>query len=187
MFYRSFYKKRPDALKKVFDTSDILSEEDKRDINDIEEVKKVLSAYLDKNKLIKKFIEIIENSDIIDFKNERSKKFIDSRRPMFNLVIDFKKIQEKEKHPITFSSEADEVRFFSNILHDEILFKVTDYIQTSVHSDPDLESFILNKEIFKDYKDDKDGLKKILSIITTIFGLRFNATDKRNVIIEMML
>lgn len=187
--YKNYFSKKPQKFEKITDTSSILTEQDLKEIDAIESIKKALFSYIDKEKLLKRIIDIIDESEFIDFKNARSRKFIDLKRPSFNLILNKEKILNDKKYNPTniesFSNEKEEIEFLSNIVYSEIINKVTDYINDNIHKNKDFEDYILDKEIFKDYELDKDGLKALLRIITTIFAMRFGKDHKENLILEM--
>ena len=186
----NLYRKNVVPINHIIDTSEIFSEQDLKDIKDIESIKKALSAYLDTKEIVKEMIRIISENEYVNFKNERAKKFIDYRKPSFNVVVDLAAVKASDKYGKSFkrfSNEKDEVNFYSTILNEELMTAITDFIYTSVKVNKSLFDTIVSKEIFKDYENDEEGLKSILSIITTIFGVRFTQNDKSNAIIEMML
>lgn len=180
---------------KKFDTSEVLTEDDYREIEDIKEIRKRLLAYINIEVLIEKIREIIDESDYVSFKNERSKKFIDKRRPIFYITIDKSKIfkSDEYKHSKTFSSADKEASYYSNIVYKEVINKTTTFINDSLKNSKDneteeLKEYIMSTSLFKDDlpKDDESFYSR-MSILSMMFGMRLENDNKNNIALEMLI
>lgn len=165
------------------DTSNIMTEDDYKLMQEIKNIKRQLFSFIDMKVLINKIIEIVEESELVSFKNERSKKFIDTKRPLFHLTIDIEKSMVKYKKT-KFKSENDEASFYSSVLFDEVINKISLFIKTSLDS-PEAEK-ILDKRLFKDTNDEDIKLLNKLSVLSTLYGIRLESINKNNVTLEIL-
>lgn len=171
------------------DTTELLTDQDLQDLEDYVSVKKRLYSYLDLNKLIKNIKKIINDSELVSFKNERSEKFIDVKKPIFYLKIDIKKAidcKDYLRKDDKFESLNSKVKYCSNIIYREVLCNITENIFDEIHKNPELESYILSKNIFKDYKDDEISLKMMMNVLTTTYGMRFDQNDPSNLVMQLL-
>jgi len=173
------------------DTSEMLTEQDYKDLQDIRDIKKCVLSYINLPILIEYITNLIEKSPYLNFKNERSRKYIDKRRPIFYIklnkddIINFKEYAFRNKK---FSSQNDEVKYYSNVIFMEIITHVTRYINECLKCNPDLENYIAEKDIFKNIE--KENRKSILnntSVLSTMFGLRFAQEDSTIITLEMLI
>ena len=176
----------------IIDTSEVLTEEDYTEIEDIKEIRKRLISYINIDVLIDTIRDIVDKSEFVDFKNNRSKKFIDKKRPVFYLKINkscFK--SEKYKSKQEFRTEEKEASYYTNIIYSEIIVKITEFINTTIKEDKDnkeLKEFIKSTSLFKDLppKEDEDFYNR-LSVISMMFGIRLAIEDKSIITMEMLL
>lgn len=175
----------------ILDSSDLLTEQDYSDMKDIQDIKKHVFSYIDMPVLVDYISGLIENSPFMTFKNERSKKFIDKRRPIFYIKIDREKtIESKEynRYNSKFSSQEEEVKFFSNVIFMEIISNVTRYITESLKQNPELETYIAEKDIFKDIKkENRKAIADQTAVLSTMFGIRFSQDDSTVITLEMLI
>jgi len=173
------------------DTSEMLSEQDYRDMQDIRDIKKRVLTYIDLPVLIEQITEIIESSPFLNFKNERSKKYIDKKRPIFYLKVDRDLAMKSDKYKFRnakFSSQNEEVKYFSNIIFMEIITNVTRYITECLKCNPDLEDYIANKDVFKDVgRENRKNILNNTAVLSTMFGIRFSQDDSTIITLEMLI
>lgn len=174
-----------------FDTSEVLTDEDYALINNIKTIKRNLFSFINMDLFVSNVSEIIDNSELVSFKNERAKKYIDKKRPIFLLTVDREKSM-KENNITKFNSEEEEARFFSNIIQDEVITKITDILKQSIDDIKKEDSDkIFNVNIFD--SDDKTTNNMLnstinkLSVISTLYGIRLEKNSKNNVVLELLL
>jgi len=173
------------------DSSEILTEQDYSDLRDIQDIKKQVLSYIDMSILVNYISKLIDDSPFLSFKNERSKKYIDKRRPIFYIKVDKEKTLASKVYNdrnVKFNSQDDEVKFFFNVVYMEVISNVTSYITASLKQNPDLENYIAEKDIFKDIK--KENRKTIAdqtAVLSTMFGVRFSQDDSTVITLEMLL
>lgn len=179
----------PIISNKKIDTADVLTEQDYNDIRDIEDIKKRVLSYIEIPTLIEKISEFINNSEFIEFKNERSKKFIDKRRPIFYISIDRDKAYNSEKYKVEkiFNSQEEEAKYFTNIIGQEIVELTTTYINDCLKADPELDSYVMSKDIFKNCTKEERYILNGTGIFSTMFGIRLSSDDYSNAIVEMVI
>ena len=134
------------------DTSEMLSEQDYKDMQDIRDIKRRVLSFVDVAILVDYITGLIEKSPYLTFKNERSRKYIDKRRPIFYVKIDGDMVLNSKEYSIRnkkFSSQNEEVKFYSNVVFMEVITHVTRYITECLKCNPDLENYIADKDIFK--------------------------------------
>lgn len=177
--------------KDKFDTSEVLTEEDYKTINNIIQLKKKIFQCIDMDNFIKRAVEIIDKSELVSFKNERVKKFIDKRRPNFILIVDKDKAMKQEQIT-SFSDEEAECKFYSDIIYNEVISKVTEIIKSALDDLNKDEAEQIYKEypIFKDEdkgnKDLMNGFKQ-MAIISSLYGMRLDKENKNNIVVEMLI
>lgn len=170
-----------------------MNEQDIKDIEDVDNIKKEVSAYLDRSLIIQKIVDVIDTCKFIKFKNERVRKYIDKNKPTFNLFIDVKEILDskytKSLKTTTYDKLSFEqlLKFNTSIIRQEIVDIITSFIHDEIHKNKDLVNSILDKQIFKDYEHDEKKLDSLLSIVTTVFGITFYEKDPNGFILEFML
>jgi len=173
------------------DTSEMLSEQDYKDMQDMRDIKRRVLAYIDKGILIDHIVELIEKSPYLTFKNERSKKYIDRKRPIFYVKVDRESVMKSKEYQVrnkNFSSKNEEVKYLSNVIFMEVITHVTRYITECLKCNPDLEDYIANKDVFKSIG--KENRKTILNqtvVLSTMFGIRFSEDDSTIITLEMLI
>ena len=177
--------------KNNLDTSEMLSEQDYKDMQDMRDIKRKVLTYIDLPILIDYITELIEKSPYLTFKNERSKKYIDKRRPIFYVKLDRDVAVNSEAYKVrnkNFTSKNEEIKYYSNIVFMEVITNVTRYITECLKSNPDLENYIASKDVFKNI--DKENRKNILNhtaVLSTMFGIRFSQDDSSVITLEMLI
>ena len=174
-----------------FDTSDVLTEEDYKTLENILRLKKKIFQCIDMDNFIKKATEIIDNSPLVSFKNERVKKFIDKKRPNFIIVVDKDKAM-KEKGVKSFSDEEIECKFYSSIIYDEVISKITEIIKGALDDIGKDEKDKIFKDITLFKKEDENNKELInnfkqLAVISSLYGMRLDKENKNNVVVEMLI
>jgi isoleucyl-tRNA synthetase len=182
-----------------FDTSDVLTDEDYQQMSEIKEIRKRLLSYINIETLIEKIRDFIDESEYLDFKSKRSKKFIDTKRPVFYILIDKDKSLESEKYKPKrnkFKSADEEASYYTNIVYGEIITKVTEYINNTIRDSKDkegaeLKEFMKESSLFDDleFEDERDveNFYKRVGIISMMFGVRLNKENNADIIVEMLL
>jgi hypothetical protein len=169
---------------KITDTTELLSDKDYEAINEIKKITHTIFYYIDKDLLLERIRNIVDESQIVNFRNERSKKFIDKNRPVLYLVVD-KDLLIKNNQLPKFNTEDQEASFYSNIAFTEVLSKINAFINDCAHNNSDIQEFLNGRSLFKDLE--KDGVLAKSSLFSSIFGIRIDRTNKNNVTVEMMI
>lgn len=97
-------------------------------------IKKTLMSCMDMEKFIEKTKEIVDSSEHFRFKNDRSKKFIDHKNPVFLLsctLLDDVKV--KDNKPDEVDKWSDKI---TPLIRDELVHQFSDYVTECV-SDKD--------------------------------------------------
>jgi len=173
------------------DSVDLMTNDDLKNLSDIREVKQRVLSYINIEVLVEEFLHIIDKSKYIDLRSERSRKFIDKKRPVFNLKIDLEKAKKddyfKDKNYHSSMRQDEEQHFATNIIHYDLISKINGYIMSCLKQNPKLIDYIASKDIFKDCnKEERDFLNNV-SLISNIFAIRFSEQDSRIVTIEMLI
>ena len=177
-------------MAEVFDTSEVLTEEDYKLIENIKNIKRNLFSFINMETFINAVVKIVEDSELVDFKNERAKKYIDKKRPVFLLTVNREKAMSKLKKK-SFGSEEDEAKFFSNIIFDEVISNITTYLKQSIDdlSKEDKDK-IFDVNLFEEENYEQnmlsDSINK-LSVISTLYGMRLENSNKHNIILELLI
>jgi hypothetical protein len=165
--------------RKNIDTSNLLNDDDFKDIEKINKIKKYLTNLFNPAFIATKIGEMIENSDLVDFSSARSKKFIDSRKPVFTLKFDRGGIANKYVPEKKFESKDEEVSWIANAVYSEVIapFSLELFIKLK-----DQESYE-NERVFnvEDISADDERLGRIL--FSTLFGMKIEI-EKELVVIE---
>jgi len=173
------------------DTSEMLSEKDYKDMQDIRDIKRRVFSYIDLPILIDYITELIEKSPYLTFKNERSRKYIDKRRPIFYVKVDREATVNSEEYKVrnkNFTNQNEEVRYFSNVIFMEVITHTTRYINKCLKSNPDLEDYIASKDVFKDIeKENRKSISDSVAVLSTMFGIRFSQEDSTIITLEMLI
>jgi len=173
------------------DTSEMLSEKDYKDMQDIRDIKRRVLSYIDLPILIDYITGLIEKSPYLTFKNERSKKYIDKKRPIFYVKIDRDSVVNSEEYKVrnkNFTSQNEEVKYFSNVIFMEVITHTTRYINECLKSNPDLEDYIASKDVFKDIgKENRKAISSSTAVLSTMFGIRFSQDDSTVITLEMLI
>ena len=140
-------------------------------------LKQHIFACMDRKVLVEHIQDIVEKAKHVEFKDELSKKFINTKRISLNLYVT-KKAKSK------FDSSEDEVAYYSSVLHEEVIIKIIDYINSQIRT-LDLSKFTESSELFKDAKE--DNISGLSTIISTITGYKYNMDDKRHIVIELFM
>jgi len=177
--------------KNNLDTSEMLSEQDYKDMQDMRDIKRRVLAYIDAKILCEHIIDLIDKSPYLNFKNERSKKYIDKRRPIFYLKADREAAMNSKEYSVRnkkFSSQNEEVKYFSNVIFMEVITHVTRYITECLKANPELEDYIASKDVFKDVsKDNRKIMLDNAAVLSTMFGMRFSQEDSTIITLEMLI
>lgn len=167
-----------------FDTSEVLTENDYELMQQLKHVKKELFSYVNMEVLVDQIVDFITKCPMIDFRNERAKKYIDRKRPVFYLVVDLEASKEKYKN-FNFKTDKEEVQYYSNIIHIEIISRVTTFINQSL-KDVNFIDKVKDNDIFKDNTEEEKELLLKFGIITTLFGLRLDEKNKSSITLELL-
>lgn len=175
----------------ITDTSDVMTEHDYILVGNIKKLKKQLLQYIQVPILIEFIKDRISNSKYINFKNERSAKFINLQKPVFNILVNREAIRNDPQLKSGFINACKktngELSYFSNLVFDEIIAPTTKFINDSIKNDPELEDYIESSDIFRDCSQEERDLIRNSSIVSTLFGLRFLESDHSTIIVEMLL
>lgn len=172
------------------DTSEILTEQDYKDMRDIQDIKKRVMSYVDIPILIDYITSLIDKSPYLTFKNDRSRKYIDKRRPIFYIKVEKDRAMESNEYSTRnrFTSQNEEIKYLSNIVFMEVITHVTRYITESLKNNPDLEDYVASKDIFKDVrKENRKIIADHTAVLSTMFGIRFSQEDSTIITLEMLI
>jgi len=173
------------------DTSEMLSEQDYKDMQDIRDIKRRVLSFVDVAILVDYITGLIEKSPYLTFKNERSKKYIDKRRPIFYVKIDREAAVNSKEYSVRnkkFTSKDEEVKYYSNIVFMEVITHVTRYITESLKCNPELEDYIAEKDIFKNVGiENRKTILNNTAVLSTMFGIRFSQDDSTVITLEMLI
>lgn len=170
-----------------FDTSSVITNDDIELANQIKHIKKHIYAYLKMDKIVDITKEIIDKSEVLGFKNERVKKFIDVKRPIYYILIDREKALKK--YPLgssKFSNEKEESDYFTNIIYKEIISNFTEAIIERIRKEKysALEE-IRDNNLFQGL-DDEQILSQV-RILSSIFGIRLDKDNNADAVVEMLI
>jgi len=176
-------------MAETFDTSEVLTDEDYKLIENIKTLKRNLFSFIKMETFIEAVVKIVDESELVSFKNERVKKFIDKKRPVFILTVDRDKAINKFGKK--FNGEEDEAKFFSGIIFDEVISNVTTYLKQSIDdlSKEDKDK-IFDVNLFDEENYENNMLSESinrLSVISTLYGLRLENNAKHNIILELLI
>jgi hypothetical protein len=146
--------------------------------DDSQLIEKLAEAQGDLVKLFKdediteQLVKIIENSEIVSFFSERSRKSLDFSKPVFRIKINFGKAVEIYNNKINIDALEKEkmISFFIKVIQKEVINKFSELIFYSL------------KEHWKKHKKEED-IKEyenddLLLLISSIFGIAVEDDDK---------
>jgi hypothetical protein len=164
---------------KLVDSSKMLSNQDYKDLNAIKNIKKRIMDAMDKKIFIESIIDIVDSCDFIDFRNERSRKYINGDKPVLNLTI---KLENEDK----YDSLEKEIKYKSKLVHDNITFKIIRLITDSINTNDKISEYVYSTELFKITDEEEKKNLSNFGIFSTMFGLRFDRNNPNNVVVEMI-
>jgi hypothetical protein len=181
-------KNKKTDIDDIFDTSEGLTERDYQDIEDIKDIKRTLLSFINIDVLIEEIKHLIDDNVYINFKNERSKKFIDKRRPIFNIKIDSDLVKKsKEYKKSSFSNEEDEVKYYSNIVFNELTRHITEFIRSAINDDDEIKDYIYSKQLFGELDETDRKQLNDIAIISMMFAAKYSKDDKSTVAYELLI
>jgi len=168
-----------------FDTSDILTEEEFKTLNELHKITRTIFYYIDRNLLLERIRAIVDECPFINFKNDRSRKFMDKNHPVMNLIVDKNFLYSENLLPTSFANEEAENSFYSNLVFDNIIRRINDFINDCIHNNANIQEFLNGRELFTDLED--KNLLTNTHIFSSIFAIRMDPKDKNIVTVEMMI
>lgn len=165
---------------KFIDTSKMLSNKDFKDLNTIKNIKKRIMDAMDKQIFLESLIDIVDSCPFIDFKNERSKKYINPEKPILNLTIKL----DKEKE---YKSIEEELNYKSKLVHDNITFRIIRMITDSINTNENISEYVYSTELFNNLDEEEKNNLTHFGIFSTMFGIRFDNSNRNNVVVEMLI
>jgi hypothetical protein len=179
------------SIEEYTDTMDIMTDSDLKNLSDIKDIKQRVLAYINVEVLIEEILDIIENSEFVSLRSKRAKKFIDKKRPIFNLLIDIEGAKKsdlfKDKSNIRGMRQDDEQHFATTVIHRELIVKINSYIMSCLKQNPKLIDYITSKDIFKDCNTEERNFLNNVSLISNIFAIRFSEQTTTIATIEMLI
>jgi len=156
-------------------TDDLLNLDDIELLKKMQIVKKSITTLVKKSKIIDLLKDKINNSELVNFIDDRSRKFISVNRPIFSIMVDKEKSMSAYNHH-EFKDDADESSFYSQVVHDEILSKFAEELD----------------KLIKELNDEnvKLGLEELpmeLFIFSSITRLTLDETNKNIINLEFLL
>jgi len=157
-------------------SDELLNEEDYEILDKVIQIKKHIMSYYSKEKIVDKIKEIIINSEVVNFRNERSSKFISTKRPVFTLKVDKKKSYDIYDGGDFFNNK-EEVDYFNNIIYHEVINNVSTFL---IESYNDIDDNILDGI-------SPEKIKVATGLLSSICGTRVNNDDKSLITLEFLL
>ena len=162
-----------------YDTLDFLTDEDIQLMDDINKIKKHILTFFNPEVLVDKIRGFIKDSDILDFNNARSEKFINVRRPVYVIKLD--KEKALEKYPLKrgrFLNESDEIEWITSCVYEEVIRPFSKFLADALRDDEDLDESLSN--IFTEIPQDVIDLGMFL--MSSIFGIKI---DKQQYLVHL--
>ena len=170
--------------KNGIDTSDMLNDEDYKLMKEVKEIKRHILSYLDVNILVDKIRSLIEESEVVNFRNARSAKFIDARRPIYAIIID--KDKAMDKYPVKggFTSEENEAQYWGQVVQDEVIDPFVTFLIQSIKGDESIQEFLNGRDLFVGIS--KENVANTAGMLSSIFGMRMEPENKNIISLEFM-
>jgi hypothetical protein len=156
------------------DTSTMLDDEDIELIENIQEIKRHFMSFFKNEGLVGKLKEIIKDSSILDFSNSRTEKFIDVKRPVFIMKVDFDKSIKEYPPKKQFETENDYMNYISNIVYEEVIKHFTKFLRDALTNNEEIANYLETNKIFNEFKNKEDLSNFESIIISSIFGMRID-------------
>jgi hypothetical protein len=119
------------------DIDKLTSKEDLSNIKKIFRIKKQMTSYIDRKKILDEMLGIIDVSECLLFSSDRSKKFIDQDRPVFKLKIDIPKSVAMYSKELNFNekkknTEKEIVDFRMSVIYIEIVKPFSEILRSAL-------------------------------------------------------
>lgn len=142
----------------------LITDEDMKNINKLNEIKKDIMSYIDMDKFIDLMRDAINKSENFEFKSERSSRFIEKDQPNFILkskllAIDKKTVNDKQK----LNKITEDI---CQLVFEEIISEVSKELSYMFKDNENIDN------LFKDIPED---LKDIY--LTNIYTIRLNPVE----------
>jgi hypothetical protein len=140
----------------------MFSDEDYRAIEAIAKVRKRMTLFFDRKKLLEEMLGIIERSECIVFSSDRSRKFIDPARPIFKLRLVMDVAMRIHAPAFMYSpsertTEKEIADFRMNVIHREVVAPFSEVMRSALKS--------VDAELLREIPDAIDIAKFIVSSI----------------------
>jgi len=155
---------------------ELLNEEDYKLIDTVNFVRKHIMSYYDKGTLVEKIKKIINDSEVVNFRNSRSSEFIETRRPVFVLKVDEDSAFDKYETDEFFNDTA-EINYYNDVLYNEIINEFSTFLMEAYRE--------LNNKAFEDINENE--LKMATGLLSSICGTRVGEDDKTLITLEFLL
>jgi hypothetical protein len=115
-------------------------------------IRDILITYFSQNKIVEIISNIIDESYIVNFKSIRAKKFLNKNQPLFLLIIDWDKMNEK----YTIKPKELIVNFKLSVIRNEIILPLVESLPCEIS---------------------KEVIESLDIIVSSIFVIRVNSEE----------
>lgn len=157
------------------DTTSYLSEDDIQNINNIMNGRRKLMSYFNNKFMAEAIRDLIKKSKYLKFVSERQAKFIDEKRPTFNLIIDIENFIKETNYKINIRTDESMSSAFQACLNNEVYTPFSKILYDKIKNDNE------NKDVFKELPEIYDIL-----LISNIFSIRISLNENR-VVLEYLI
>lgn len=157
------------------DTTSYLTEDDIQNINSIMNGKRKLMSYFNNKFMAEAIRDLIKKSKYLKFVSERQAKFIDEKRPTFNLIIDIENFIKETNYKINIRTDESMSSAFQACLNSEVYTPFSKILYDKIKNDNE------NKDVFKELPEIYDIL-----LISNIFSIRISLNENR-VVLEYLI
>ena len=98
-----------------------------------ERVKESIANFIDRKVMIQKIRELIDNSEVIEFYSQRTRKYISLTRPVFIVRVNESEFKKKYNRELTETNEIYDL--LNNIIFEDIIRNYTKFLLDIVRSD----------------------------------------------------
>ncbi|ALN97945.1 hypothetical protein Bp8pS_266 [Bacillus phage vB_BpuM-BpSp] len=144
----------------TLDVGNLLDKEDIKALTDFVQIKRDIATYFDMELFTDKMKEIIEKSEVFEFRSRNAKKSINSKSPVFILKIKDNNIYNEL---LSYSDTKEQIDKVNKIIFKEILDNMSRFITECIMEEEK------TSELFVDLPDD---LKTFF--ITNIYSTKSN-------------
>jgi hypothetical protein len=156
---------------------DLMNEQDINDMQNIIKIKKKFISFFKKEIIVDKIKSYIKNSMVLDFINERVEKNINTKKPIFMLLINKNKAEEK------YTDFEDRIQWLTSIAYQEVINPFSTFLTQSINNE-EFKNYVL--EDLKDVSNKEELLEIGLMVMTSIFALKID--KERNIVhLEYMI